>query len=240
MNERKQASGFTLMESVIAIGILAVLLTTFMAVFGPAMQGIRRAISVQEADRLASALEREMQIIREEEKDYDTAFEKAFDWIRQSGGEGTGIFLYNYRGDPSKITDGRMEPYTKDAEDETGEVYVLQAGIRRQGDPLLRIELEEVEGAVYYVRMVQLVFEDGALTKGVLGEIVDPHDEESEAIDDSDRYPEAVIAFSADFYVLKSNAPTYVEKIKLEDKNGDGRPDVLGRPLFTRNLAVRR
>ncbi len=40
------------MESVIAIGIVAILLTTFLAVFGPATQGIRRALSVQEADRL--------------------------------------------------------------------------------------------------------------------------------------------------------------------------------------------
>ena len=31
---------------------VAILLTAFLAVFGPATQGIRRAISVQEADRL--------------------------------------------------------------------------------------------------------------------------------------------------------------------------------------------
>ena len=239
MNERKQASGFTLMESVIAIGILAVLLTTFMAVFGPAMQGIQRAISAQEADRLVSALERELQILREEEQDYDTAFEKAFNWILKSGEDGTGVLLYNYRGDPSKITDGRMEPYTKELTEEAGEVYLLQAGIRRQIDPLLQAELEEVEGPVYYVRMVQLVFEDGTLTKGMPGEIVDPH-EGSEGLSDPDQYPEAVIAFSADFYVLKSNSRNYVEKLTFEDKNDDGRPDGLGRPLFTRNLAVRR
>ncbi len=57
------------MESVIAIGIVAVLLTTFLAVFGPATQGIRRAISIQEADRLVSALEREMQVLRSDDDD---------------------------------------------------------------------------------------------------------------------------------------------------------------------------
>ena len=49
-------SGFTLLETVIAIGVLAVLLTAFMYAFGPAMSGIRRAINIQEADRLASTL----------------------------------------------------------------------------------------------------------------------------------------------------------------------------------------
>jgi len=51
--------GFTLMETVIAIGVLAVLLTAFMAVFGPATRGVRRSINVQEADRLAATLEKE-------------------------------------------------------------------------------------------------------------------------------------------------------------------------------------
>ena len=74
------------MESVIAIGVVAVLLTTFLAVFGPASQSIRRAISNQDADRLQSALERELQILREGPDDeFDTAFDKAFDWLLKSG-----------------------------------------------------------------------------------------------------------------------------------------------------------
>ena len=49
--------GFTLMETVIAIGVLALLLTGFLAVFAPATAGIRKAVSIQEADRLAFALQ---------------------------------------------------------------------------------------------------------------------------------------------------------------------------------------
>ena len=41
----RSVGAFTLMETVIAIGVLAVLLTGFMAVFTPAAQGIRRSIS---------------------------------------------------------------------------------------------------------------------------------------------------------------------------------------------------
>ena len=69
--------GFTLMETVIAIGVLAVLLTGFLAVFTPAAQGIRRSISSQQADRLASTLEIELttsrlgQAPRYSNRDYD-------------------------------------------------------------------------------------------------------------------------------------------------------------------------
>jgi prepilin-type N-terminal cleavage/methylation domain-containing protein len=240
MKQRKQASGFTLMESVIAIGIVAVLLTTFLAVFGPATQGIRRALSVQEADRLASALERELQILRPEDTGFETAFDKAFAWIEKSGEEDSAVFLYNYRADPAEITDGRMEPYetVADSPGEPGQDFILQAGIRRQGDSLLSDELEQVSGPVYYVNMIQLVFDDDSLTTGESGKIKDPH-EGNAAVTDPDDYPEAVIAFSAEFYVLKSNSVNYVENLTIT-KTSDGRPENLGRPLFTRNLAVRR
>jgi prepilin-type N-terminal cleavage/methylation domain-containing protein len=49
--------GFTLLETVIAIGVLAVLLTGFMVVFAPAADGIRKSINVQQADRMGSTLE---------------------------------------------------------------------------------------------------------------------------------------------------------------------------------------
>ena len=57
--------GFTLMETVIAIGVVAVLLTTFLAVFGPAQSTIRRALSAQEAGRLTTSLERELSSLRQ-------------------------------------------------------------------------------------------------------------------------------------------------------------------------------
>ena len=238
MNERKQVSGFTLMESVIAIGIVAVLLTTFLAVFGPATQGIRRALSAQEADRLAEALVVELQVLRSEDQGYDSPFDKAFQWIEKSGEEDGAVFLYNYRGDPASIRNGRMEPYELEG-GEAGRDYILQAGIRRSGDLLLLEELKAVEGPVYSVNMLQLVFDDGKLITGEPGKIVDPHDG-NKAASDPDEYPEAVIAFSAEFYVLKTNSVNYVENLKIEDDDADGRPDNLGRALFTRNLAVRR
>lgn len=238
----KSARGFTLMESVIAIGVVAVLLTTFLAIFGPASQSIRRALSAQEADRLQTALERELQILREgTDSEYQTPFEKAFDWIKESTDPSNAVLLYNYRGDPTNIRpDGSLEPYRGD-EGQSGKDYILQPAVRRLSDSSQNFEkdLEEVEGQVYYVSMTQLVFENGGLIPGEPGKIVDPHNP-GESYDSVGSFPEAVVAYNADFYALRSNSYEYIKQLDLADGNGDGRPDKLGLPLFSRNLAVRR
>ena len=79
--------GFTLIETVIAIGVLAVLLTGFIIVFAPAAAGIKNSVNLQAADRLASTLEQELVTLRKGQKDDDdkefaTGFDKAFDWIK--------------------------------------------------------------------------------------------------------------------------------------------------------------
>ncbi|MDB4544271.1 type II secretion system GspH family protein, partial [bacterium] len=93
--------GFTLAESVIALGILVVLITGFLAVFGPAATAIRKTLSAEDASRLQSALEVEMSTIREgrEEQLFDEPLAKAFDWIARSHERGGTVFLYRYRGD---------------------------------------------------------------------------------------------------------------------------------------------
>ena len=240
----KTTRGFTLMESVIAIGIVAVLLTTFLAVFGPATQSIQRALSAQEADRLQSALEAELQKLREgTDSSYNSAFEKAFDWIKDSGKVETAVLLYNYRGNPNDIrSDGSLEPYTGE-EGQSGRDFILQPAARRRGDANSDMEddFDQVEGSIYYVRMTQLIFDpqNGALTPGEHGTIVNMHDE-GDAATDIDDYPGGMIAFSADFYPLKSNNLEYIKNLDLTDGNDDGQPDKLGRPLFSRNLGVRR
>ena len=149
------------------------------------------------------------------------------------------MLLYNYRGDPTSIRrDGSMEPY-QGVEGQSGKEYILQPGVRRRDSEELEKDLEAVEGQVYYVSMTQLIFENGALTPGEPGKIVDPHNP-GESYDSADDFPEAVVAFSADFYALKSNNFKYINQLKFNDANGDGRPDILGLPLFSRNLAVRR
>ena len=229
--------GFTLMESVIAIGVVAILLTTFLAIFGPATQGIRRAISTQEADRLSVTLERELSILRESESgtNMKTAFDKAYDWIdKSSQGEAGKIFLYNYKGDPTNLrADGTMEPAIKGQKD-----YVLSPAVRMvTGSSIpsdMEEELEMISGPIFYVKATQLTYDSSG--KLVLGDpgIVPPHPNQeklSGGTTDADAYPEAVIAFTADFHLLRASAPDYLNSLDLAE---------LGRPLFSRNMAVRR
>ena len=127
---------------------------------------------------------------------------------------------------------------------------VAEGNRSKTGDDRMKFEikkerlekhLKEVEGQVYYVRMTQLIFDAGAdpvLVPGTIGQISNMHG--GGVIDNPQDYPGAMLAFRADFYALKSNNQKYIEDLNLDDANGDGNPDSLGKPLFSRNIAVRR
>jgi prepilin-type N-terminal cleavage/methylation domain-containing protein len=162
--------GFTLLETVIAIGVLAVLLTGFMVVFAPAAEGIRKSINVQQADRMASALEQELVTLRKNEikaPDVTTGFDKAFEWIKSSSAAAStdALLAYQYRG---KITNPRSDDGTLTPEPlfsgKPGQDYVVVPMVRRLSDSAkLKEDLAAVEGAVYLVKGTQLVFSGGQL-----------------------------------------------------------------------------
>ncbi|WAC19223.1 type II secretion system protein [Luteolibacter sp. SL250] len=230
-------SGFTLLETVIAIGVLAVLLTGFMYVFGPAATGIRKAINVQEADRLASTLEREMTTVRDRESSkYDNGFEKGYDWIESSYKPGEAIFVYQYRGDPAdQRPDGTLKAMAK-AQGSPGKDYVVQPMARRLNDPLFAEDIKAIEGGLFMVKCLQLTYtgsrdelEAKASSKG---RITSPDGSGGGSVDN---YPDAVIAFAAEFYSMPAKSMDYLKstpfsKIFESDSN----------PIFRRNLAVRR
>lgn len=236
----KISRGFTLMETVIAIGVLALLLSAFIAVFGPATSGLRKAISIQEADRLSAALERELVTLRSGPQGgsgtYTTGFDKAYQWIEGASDSNDAIMLYQYRGDPEQMrSDGSMEPFTE-AGGIAGKDFIVQPAVRRRSDDFLLDDLKAVDGRIFTVKLTQLVFEGGQLTRGQAGEITDPtpDDGDTSSGSGSDGYPEAVIAFSAEFFILPSNSIDYVQP------SGKFDPERLTKPVFTRNLAVRR
>ncbi|MCW1915478.1 prepilin-type N-terminal cleavage/methylation domain-containing protein [Luteolibacter sp. GHJ8] len=230
--------GFTLMETVIAIGVLALLLTAFLAVFGPATTGLRKAISVQEADRLAAALERELVTLRPgTTTEYKTGFDKAYQWIEEASSDAdASIFLYQYRGTPNEIReDGSMEPFTQGG-GVAGKDFIVQPSVRKRDDPLFLEDLEALDGRIFTTKLTQLEFANGQLVKredeGINN---DPNGtDESLGGTGSDAYVEAVIAFAAEFFIVPNSDPNYVRP------GGKFNPENLTKPVFTRNLAVRR
>lgn len=240
--------GFTLLETVIAIGVLAVLLTGFMVVFAPAAAGIRKSINVQEADRLASTLEQELVTLRKGEEDTTdilTGFDKAYKLIEgaMKKTKPEVIFLYQYRGDLKKKLrdDGTYEPYKKASDGKVGIDYVVVSMARRRikpgsgTDSSFKEDLDALEGRVYAVKTKQLVFSGSGLVASTKDVIEDPSPGEAllTGTSASGKYPEAVIAFSADFFNLPSSSYSYLE-------SGAFDPSKLNTPVFTRNLAVRR
>jgi prepilin-type N-terminal cleavage/methylation domain-containing protein len=226
---------FTLIETVIAIGVLAVLLTGFMMVFAPAAAGIRTALNVQEADRLASTLEQEMVTLRDPSSaTLKTGFAKAFEWIRKSNTATDAILVYQYRGKLTSIRpDGTPVPEPNIKNKLPGKDYVVQTMVRRKSDSKFTEDLTAIEGGVYLVKSTQLVFGNSQMKPGTPGNIVDT---KGVSATSADAYPEAVIAFSADFFFLPTRNVSYFgsgggfEKTFTKVK----------KPVFTRNLAVRR
>jgi prepilin-type N-terminal cleavage/methylation domain-containing protein len=230
--------GFTLLETVIAIGVLAVLLTGFMVVFAPAAAGIKRSISVQEADRLASTIEQELVTLRGQQEltNYKTGFGKSFKFIEESHKAGEALLVYQYRGSlSSSRSDETPEPVTNIQSKLPGKDYVVQTMVRRRSDPEFKKDLAALEGGIYLVKCTQLIFNSGELKPGTAGKIVDPKGSNAAAAD-ADAYPEAVIAFSADFYTLPARSASFFDSSTGFAKSFTNAKN----PVFTRNLAVRR
>lgn len=255
-NSSLRKRGFTLLETVIAIGVLAVLLTGFMIVFAPAAAGIRKSINVQEADRLASTLEQELVTLRTGQGNADirTGFDKAFFTIRDSTGAISGtdagdpskaVLVYQYRGNLSSVrSDGTPNPVIDIRGKVPGRDYVVQSMMRTRGDTNFIEDIKALEGSIYVVKCVQLVFSGAGLEpakergkifnpKPIVG--TDPNYKPG-PFDKPDDYPEAVIAFTADFYSLPSRAEGY-----FTSPNGFNKAyGSTKSPVFSRNLAVRR
>ena len=236
----------------VAIGIVVVVLfgswawRNVLAVLSPNTTGIRRAISLEDADRLVFGLEGELNQLREEtDADFDTPFDKALDWVARSYSDEHVVLAYNYRASPDIVRpDGTLNTY-KGSTGDVNKELVVRTGVRRLGDDnnALKDDLGSAQGLVYLVRMIQLVYQDGRLVKtDSPGAIQAMNSDEVTPIRDASDYPDDVLAFSAEFYLLPPGDVTldWVSRVKMTDANGDGNPDDLGRPVFVRNLAVRR
>lgn len=230
------------METVIAILVLAVLLTGFLTVFTPAAQGIRRSISTQQADRLKATLEKDMSTLRvgETTPGVATGFDKAFTWIKEGNTAAKAIFVYQYRGNralPAR-TDGTMQPMTN-IEGKPGVDYITQTAARRADDILFSADLEAIVGPLFYVIPTQLVDVNNELVLGTPGQISNPDGGAPAAT--PAQYTDAVITFSAAFHLTPSVSPGYIKGAKFSSKfTAAADPTKKIKPVFIRNLAVRR
>jgi prepilin-type N-terminal cleavage/methylation domain-containing protein len=235
--------GFTLMETVIAILVLAVLLTGFLAVFTPAAQGIRRSISTQQADRLNATLQKDMSTLREGETiaGATTGFDKAFTWLKEGNQPNKAIFIYQYRGNKNlpPRTDGTLQPM-KRIEGKPGIDYVTQTAARRTDDTALFQDLSAIVGPLFYVIPTQLVYDTTAneLVLGTIGTINNPDGTAAATASD---FTDAVITFSVDFHMAPAVAENYLKGSVFAEKfTAAAASDSTIKPVFIRNLAVRR
>jgi prepilin-type N-terminal cleavage/methylation domain-containing protein len=237
--------GFSLVEVVIAIGIVAMLLTTFMAVFGPAQKNINKALGSADANRLVHTLENEMAILRPgEEAAYNSSsFEKAFQWIKDSPTKGNGIIVYQYQALPgTQNADGTLKAadigIINDDQKFPGVDYITQTVARRVDKADATILAEElspgvVQGKVYVVRMTQLI-KDSATGSGlILGTPNQIVTADGTVVADSTLYEDGYITLQVEFFPLNNNLLAYVT-------GGSWEFGTLGSPVATQNIAVRR
>ena len=230
------SKGFTLVETVIAIGILVVLLTGFLAVFGPAARTIRKTLSIDEASRLQSTLLLELTTIRdgqERQRFQGDPFLKAIRWISESEEPGETILVYKYRALPGQERqDGSLAPAGRDLAI-SGQDFIVEPMVRRLSDPLVEEDLQSVEGRVFFVKLRQLVFgQNGLEVSERVGQIVDPYRPGQDFSANPQDYPEAVVSFQAEYFSLPSASLTYL--------NSGFDPNNFTRAIFSRNLSVRR
>jgi len=238
VNPFTKTKGFTLLETVIAIGVLAVLLSGFLVVFAPAAAGIRQSINLQQADRLASALEEEMATLRagEASTSVKTSFDKAFNWLLKSDLKTDAILVYQYRGKVGALRgDGTPAPEPNISGKSPGTDFSLVPMARRLSDSQFKEDLRAIDGSVYLIKPTQLIFTgtDG-MKLGRRGEIVDPKLGGAK-LTNPDAYPDAVVAFAAEFHIMPSKDISYYNGAAFTKKFSE-----VKNPVFTRNLAVRR
>ncbi len=242
-SDTRRRRGFTLLETVIAIGVLAVLLTGFLVVFTPAADGIRKSINTEHADRLASALEQELVNVRpgQTSTTITNGFSKAFEWIKNSNNATEALLVYQYRGKISNFrNDGTPEHEPSLADKLPGRDYIVVPMVRRpideeDPDEKLSKDLEAIEGAVYVVKCTQLRYNGTSLIKGTPGTIADPKTGASiaSAID----YPATTLSFVAEFHMTPIKSTSY-----FSDPTSTFTTDFakLRNPVFTRHLSIRR
>ena len=236
-------SGFTLVETAIALGMVAVMISSFVVVFGPAIQGINKSLSSKDADRLTNALELELGVLRNGDT-HSSTFDKGFWWIKQSPTTSKKpVLVYQYRGNPDSVrTDGTLNPYPYNATNPgiPGKDYVIQTSVRRLNDTVdnskIQAELAPgvLEGKVYCVRFFQL------RTNTTDGSLEMPWNYwhvynagASSMTGDFSQFVDPVLVFRVKFYEVKPPIWSFINNTWTVSPDTET-------PILTKNMAVMR
>lgn len=265
MNLKTTRSGFTLMETILALFISAIGMGFFLAAFAPASIGIQKANSIQDAARLVHALEAELNSLRASEIEADTSnygdglgqyvnhFEKAFYWTTLDGVQDGSelIVAFNYRADAhgGVNADGLRSAYDPTTNshivDDADQLPVTvetrlvdMATLLADSDELARFN--QAVGTAFVVDLVQLVGDanSGSISPHTSSaEVIDPTNTASAAITlGTDLYPSTSLMMQANFYLLKANAESYLRTISAEQQQSLS--DALGKPIYSTQIGI--
>lgn len=241
----KSPSGFTLMETLLAIALVGVLLSVFLTVFVPARGMVRQALTRQESERITGVLRAEMSTIRPDEQlngngaatpdKFRTPFDKGFYWLLRSKQPSTAIVVFTYRADTGKSprADGTY-PAIPASKSVPGKNTQLISMACPMNDGLHKDDIKDAVGPVFLVRMTQLVEKGGGEYRpvGNPGSIDGASTPEKyvSAPDSKDAWGGAVF-YRADFFLMSPPNPA-----RYKGKSWKS----LGRPLFSANLSFHR
>lgn len=238
--------GFTLMETLLAIGLVGVLLSMFLTVFVPARGMVQQALNRQEAERIAGILRAEMSILRPDEQASEGAtaasdgqflspFDKGFFWLQHSRTPANAIVVYSYRADTTKNqrADGTY-PTVPASRNVPGQGNQLVSIACPLNDPLHKDQIKDAVGPVFLVKMTQIVDAGGGKFElaGNPGSINGANSPDKYVSSPDDKNPwGGVVIYRADFYHMSPPNPA-----RYKGKSWKR----LGRPMFSVNLSFRR
>ncbi len=236
---------FTLVEALLAIGIVGMLLGIFMTLFVPVKSMLTAALAREESGRIINALTTEMGNLRPNERaaasatrsakgKYLTSFDKSFFWFLESKRPSTSIAIFSYRADISKRpqADGSYPPVPRgrSVAPENTELITMAAPLNSK---LHRNAIRQAVGPVFLVRMTQLVPRGQgefklATRPGVLEGGSSPSTYVSS---DEDNPWGGIVNYRADFYRLFPTDPARYTTKSWND---------FTQPIFSTNLSFRR
>lgn len=228
----KKIKGFTLVEVVVAMGLVALLLTGVMGLMGVSAARIDRTVSKSEAELMMSAVE---------EKLNNVDFADAAGFIEGTAFDES-VYVYSYFGAlnlaPNTV-DGSPQAVAPSAGDLLGVDYQQFTTCRVRGytddSAPLTSELTQttLASSVYLVRFRPMYMVSSALT---LQDYGDPA--VTGVLTDTTHF-----TCQVELYKMRSGNPTFILDTTLNDINN---PDLYQnargsvRPVFTTNITIRR